>query len=103
MIITARYAATCSTCHRPIAPGQRIEWTRGTPTVRHADCHSLSPVPMATPGPRTQCVSCGGPLDRRAQQRGYRRCLECVDGGSRAHGGQSYRDRHGNFVLGEDD
>jgi hypothetical protein len=44
------------------------------------------------------CVNCGGPCNPR-----YRRCLDCVDGGSTAHGGASYYDRNGNFVLGDDD
>lgn len=44
------------------------------------------------------CVSCGEQCNPK-----YRRCLECVDGGSRAHGGMSYYDRNGNFVLGDDD
>lgn len=44
------------------------------------------------------CVNCGEPCNPR-----YRRCLDCVDGGSRAHGGMSYYDRNGNFVLGDDD
>ena len=44
------------------------------------------------------CVNCGDPCNPR-----YRRCLDCVDGGSNAHGGQSYYDRRGHFVLGDDD
>lgn len=52
---------------------------------------------------RAHCVVCGSRLDQYAQQRGYRRCLDCVDGGGGARGGQSYYDRHGNFVLGDDD
>jgi hypothetical protein len=51
----------------------------------------------------TKCVNCGDPLDDYAIRRGYKRCLDCVDGGSRAHGGMSYHDRNGNFVLGDDD
>jgi hypothetical protein len=44
------------------------------------------------------CVNCGAPCNPR-----YRRCLDCVDGGGNAHGGMSYYDRNGNFVLGDDD
>lgn len=48
-----------------------------------------------------KCHECGAP------SRGYYRCYECSldyrDGGGMAHGGQSYRDRNGNFVLGDDD
>lgn len=47
---------------------------------------------------RGVCVNCGEPCNPK-----YRRCLDCVDGGSRAHGGMSYYDRNGNFVLGDDD
>lgn len=49
------------------------------------------------------CVNCGDHLDRWEISHGVRRCAECRDGGSRAHGGMSYHDRHGNFVLGDDD
>jgi hypothetical protein len=52
-------------------------------------------------GART-CADCGGPV-----RGSYRYCYECGmehrDGGSRAAGGQSYYDRNGNFVLGDDD
>ena len=44
------------------------------------------------------CVNCGASCNPR-----YRRCLDCVDGGGNAHGGMSYYDRNGNFVLGDDD
>jgi hypothetical protein len=49
----------------------------------------------STPG---RCVNCGEPCKPK-----YRRCRNCVDGGGNAHGGQSYYDRNGNFVLGDDD
>ena len=42
MTITAKYASTCTSCHRPVTPGQRVEWTRGEKTVRHTDCGSAS-------------------------------------------------------------
>ena len=51
----------------------------------------------------TNCVNCGERLDNYQIQRGYRRCLDCVEGGSRYMGGASYRDSNGNFVLGADD
>lgn len=47
---------------------------------------------------RGVCVSCGESCNPA-----YRRCLNCVDGGGGAHGGSSYHDRNGNFVLGDDD
>jgi hypothetical protein len=51
--------------------------------------------PARTPG---RCVKCGDPI---APQ--YRVCLNCKDGGGNARGGQSYYDRNGRFVLGDDD
>ena len=49
----------------------------------------------------SRCHECGAP------SKGYYRCYTCSldyrDGGSMAHGGRSYRDRNGNFVLGDDD
>ena len=51
----------------------------------------------------THCVNCGDSLDDYAIRKGYKRCLNCVDGGGNAHGGMSYYDRNGNFVLGDDD
>ena len=52
---------------------------------------------------RNECVNCGARLSDYAIRRGFKRCLECADGGGNAHGGQSYYDRNGNFVLGDDD
>lgn len=49
-------------------------------------------------GRRGVCANCGSPCNPK-----YRRCLDCVDGGGNAHGGMSYYDRNGNFVLGDDD
>ena len=50
-----------------------------------------------------KCAKCGGSLDNWERKHGMRNCGDCRDGGSRAHGGQSYYDRNGNFVLGDDD
>ena len=48
-----------------------------------------------------RCNECGAP------SKGYYRCYTCSidyrDGGGMAHGGMSYRDRNGNFVLGDND
>ncbi len=52
---------------------------------------------------RGKCAKCGDELDDWKKRHAIRLCLECRDGGSRAHGGQSYYDRSGNFVLGDDD
>jgi hypothetical protein len=37
MTITAKYAATCPACNRPIRAGDKIEWQRGT-KARHTSC-----------------------------------------------------------------
>jgi len=49
------------------------------------------------------CVNCGNHLDQWEKQHGVKRCADCRDGGGNARGGQSYYDRNGNFVLGDDD
>lgn len=67
--------------------------------------------------PYTLCWDCKGKRDQRAgkcakchesmteweRRHGMRLCADCRDGGSRAHGGASYYDRNGVFVLGDDD
>ena len=53
-------------------------------------------------GERGKCRHCGASLDRYALQHGYRYCSqECRE--QEQHGGQSYYDRNGNFVLGDED
>ena len=131
MSITAKYAATCCSCGKPITPGQKIEWTKGQP-VRHASCGATATAPAAAkastpgvchcgracPGYTTcyrhsaaattaraagVCANCSDPLSTWERNHGVLRCADCRDGGGNAHGGQSYHDRHGNFVLGDDD
>lgn len=50
-----------------------------------------------------KCAKCHGELDRWERQHGMRCCANCREGGGNYAGGQSYYDRHGNFVLGDDD
>lgn len=77
----------------------RILWTDGKTTLcaitQSANGHSSG----SRPG---KCSECGTPCNPK-----YRYCYSCGlehrDGGSMAHGGMSYYDRHGNFVLGDDD
>lgn len=60
----------------------------------------VSATPSTTPYRKriTSCLTCGAGLDTYQVRRGYKFCgPECT------HGGQSYRDSHGNFVLGSDD
>jgi len=59
MTITAKYPTICASCHAPIHPGQRIEWTRGEP-ARHTSC------PAATSG---------APQPQRRRDGGI--CAEC--------------------------
>ena len=50
-----------------------------------------------------KCGKCHGSLSDWERRHGMRRCSDCRDGGSSAYGGQSYYDRNGHFVLGDDD
>ena len=43
MTITARYASTCTACHRAITPGQQIEWSRGS-QPRHTTCPAAAAI-----------------------------------------------------------
>lgn len=93
MTITAKYAATCAACRKPIQPGQQIEWAKGTPT-RHTDCaaaaksaKSLMDSPTMRSRDRrrhpdgklaTKCMGCGSHLDEYQQTHGYRYCsIDC--------------------------
>lgn len=50
MTITAKYAATCPCCNRPISVGDKIEWSKGS-KARHAAC-AASGSQSATAAPR---------------------------------------------------
>jgi len=41
MTITAKYAGTCPACRQPIAPGQKVEWAKGS-QARHVTCVSAA-------------------------------------------------------------
>lgn len=128
MTITAKYAGTCNRCHGSIDPGTAINWERGkgsshvtcpaagapktsaasTGTGKCAKCGAACkpqyPTCFRCSGKRsTKCFGCGETLPPWEQSHGVRRCADCRDGGGNAHGGQSYYDRNGNFVLGDDD
>lgn len=45
MTITAKFAAKCSCCSGRINPGDKIEWSKGSP-VKHTQCPA-NPVPAA--------------------------------------------------------
>lgn len=49
------------------------------------------------------CAKCRGSLDEWERRHGMRNCSNCRDGGGNAANGMSYYDRHGNYVLGDDD
>ena len=61
----------------------------------------VASAPPAKRRHHARCAECGAP------SKGFYRCYECSldfrDGGGMARGGQSYHDRNGNFVLGDDD
>lgn len=38
MIISAKYASTCTVCHQPISAGSKINWDRAVKGVSHAAC-----------------------------------------------------------------
>ena len=50
-----------------------------------------------------KCNKCGGALDTWERNHGMRMCANCREGGGNARGGQSYYDRRGRFVQGDDD
>ena len=50
--ITARFPSTCPTCSQRIAPGQAVEWTKGTP-ARHVSCGAG----LSTPPPVARVVT----------------------------------------------
>jgi hypothetical protein len=56
MTITAKFASKCSACGCAIAPGSKIEWSKGSP-VRHVTCTTSAAAPAAskpaTPGAAT--------------------------------------------------
>ena len=60
-------------------------------------------VPFSSRPATGKCAKCGSHTDRNRAGQYYRLCLNCVDGGGNAHGGQSYYDRGGAFILGDDD
>ena len=84
---------------------ERVLWAGVAKDGREASLVSIARRASSSGGQRSSssCVSCGESLDRWEIQHGVRRCADCRDGGSHAHGGQSYYDRHGHFVLGDDD
>lgn len=77
---------------------RRVLWTGRD--SRSGQTVSLCAIGAQQPG---KCRKCGGSLDDWERRHGMRLCANCRDGGGNAHGGQSYYDRNGNFVLGDDD
>jgi hypothetical protein len=51
MTITAKFPSRCSSCGQPITPGQKIEWTKGSP-VRHTSCNAQAAVSSSKPARR---------------------------------------------------
>lgn len=48
MTITAKFASTCTTCHRPVSIGARVEWVKGVSGVRHTDCAVSTGAPASS-------------------------------------------------------
>lgn len=77
MIITAKFASTCPVCHRVIAIGTKVEWSKGAkaccpgcvgraPAMQAVTLGSISPRqilaavgPRVTPKPRRTGCYCG--------------------------------------------
>jgi hypothetical protein len=51
MIITAKFASTCSCCRQPIAVGSKIEWSKGSP-AKHVACSQGASTVSAAPARR---------------------------------------------------
>ena len=75
MTITAKYASTCTVCHRHIAPGEKIEWQKGVTGVTHTSCggHTTACRPSA---PRP---SASRPARLRAPQAGQQQISRDTD------------------------
>lgn len=93
MVITAKFASTCSCCRQPIAVGSKIEWSKGTKAVHAACVGQSAPVASREPvsldglpairarhwsqgghGPAVRL--CAGGCGRRVGPR-YAECYEC--------------------------
>jgi hypothetical protein len=74
MSIVAKFPGTCTSCSKPIVPGQTIEWRKGAGS-HHLDCSSTASAPIApaTPGKSCyrhseaakKCGTCGGTAGKR--------------------------------------
>jgi len=89
MTITAKFPGKCARCGGAVAPGEKIEWSKGAP-IRHSDC-SAAPTENGNQKPRL--CACG-----RTIQGSYRQCYRCAhpggdtdSAGNRISTGASYR------------
>lgn len=91
MTITAKYAATCPCCKSAIRPGDKIEWSKGSP-AKHVSCASKTgSAPTTTVATRIRCTTCAycqSPLDRYQVSHGFRFCSQDCKIDART-GGQS--------------
>ena len=90
----ARAIVANAPAQAPATPGVCVK-CRGSVKAPYTMCFACKNV--------GKCLNCQTPLDRWERQHGVKRCADCRDGGGNAHGGQSYTDRNGHFVLGDDD
>jgi len=78
MIITAKFASRCPFCQKPIAPGAKVEWSKGH-AARHPDCGATDPLPVRarSTGRRrfTRCEGWGAD-NPHAPREGH--CPECA-------------------------
>jgi hypothetical protein len=70
MTITAKYAGTCPICRQSIAPGQKVEWAKGS-QARHVACATATPqaAPVWSRGERIMVAD----LPRGGRRGGSRR------------------------------
>lgn len=66
MIITAKFASACTSCHQPVSIGDRVDWTKGVRGVKHATCGNSHSVSARASAPRVRrghdhedCLSMG--------------------------------------------
>ena len=96
----ANETVTKKSGEKQIVKVAKVVWTDGKISLCTIESDKASGSKSTPPG---KCCNCGGPLNQWERSHGVRRCIECRDGGGNARGGQSYYDRNGNFVLGDDD
>lgn len=78
MTITARFPGRCWTCNGPIAKGEEIEWSKGSPT-KHIACAGTSAAQAAKPATQALSGRTGGVQVPRGRNRRPGSCERCGD------------------------